>query len=77
MNLVRNHIIYWYNLLQERAAAHSQFSLFGSGIELIGERPIPPEVPDRYMVKGCKYSDRLENKNWPNLVWGRKGEYHA
>lgn len=77
MNLVRNHIIYWYRLLADRAMAEVQLSLFDSELRMDSERQIPPEVPDRYMVKGGKHSDRLKDRGWPNLVWGRKGEYHA
>lgn len=77
MNLVRNHIIYWYSLLQKKLSAPVQLSLFGACETLEGERPIPPEVPDRYMVRGGEYPNRLSEVMWPNLVWGHKGEYHA
>ncbi len=77
MNLVRNHIIYWYGLLDERGLAEVQLSLFPGELVAKDRRPIPPEVPDRYMVRDGKYSNRLSEQRWPNLVWGRKGEYHA
>lgn len=59
MNLVRNHIIYNYRLLSERIARPVQLSLFEGGMDMRGERPIPPKVPDDYMVPGGKYPDRL------------------
>lgn len=76
MNLTRNHIIYFYRLLHERRAAQTQFSLFDAmdgGIE----RPIPPEVPDNYMVAGRKYSHRLAQYKEDKMVWGVKGQYSA
>lgn len=77
MNLVRNHIIYWYGLLDERGMVEVQLSLFPGEEVARDRRPIPPEVPDRYMVRDGKYPNRLSEQMWPNLVWGRKGEYHA
>ena len=74
MNLVRNHIIYWYSLLREKMSAPVQLSLFGTCENLEGERPIPPEVPTRYMIRDGEYPNRLSEAVWPNLVWGRKGE---
>lgn len=71
MNLVRNHIIYWYKMLEDRGAA--QWDLFG---DIAYERPAPPEVPANYMVSGAAYSNRLDWKG-ESLVWGRKGQYHA
>ena len=75
--LVRNHIIYWYDLLDERGLAEVQLSLFPGESVAKDRRPVPPEVPDRYMVRDGKYPNRLSEQRWPNLVWGRKGEYHA
>ncbi len=51
MNLIRNHIIYFYRLLRERRKSRTQFSLFDApgGAP---ERPVPPEVPAGYMVAG-------------------------
>lgn len=77
MNLVRNHIIYWYGLLRKKMSAPVQLSLFGDSEALEGERPIPPEVPEHYMVQDGEYPHRLDNRNLSDLVWGRKGEYHA
>ena len=77
MNLVRNHIIYYYRLLHERQAWQVQISLFDAPAST-RERPIPPEVPDNYMVAGCEHSHRLDKSGWGDkLVWGEKGEYTA
>lgn len=71
MNLVRNHIIYWYKMLEEREAV--QRDLFGN---IAYERPIPPKVPVNYMVREGAYSNRLDWKK-ETFVWGRKGQYRA
>ncbi|MBR2890361.1 MAG: hypothetical protein IKC09_08820 [Oscillospiraceae bacterium] len=63
MNLVRNHIIYHYQLLREKIEQPVQLSLFDTGMDLSGERPVPPKVPDNYMVPGGKYPDRLCTRN--------------
>ena len=77
MNLVRNHIIYYHGLLHERQAGQVQISLFDVPAST-QERPIPPEVPDNYMVAGCEHSHRLDRFGWnEKLVWGEKGEYKA
>lgn len=76
MNLVRNHIIYWHHLLDERRSEGIQVSLFDSAASTPERRPIPPEVPQNYMVAGCTYSDRLKNRGDRPLVWGKRGEYH-
>ena len=77
MNLVRNHIIYYYGLLHERQTAQVQISLVDIPASA-QERPIPPEVPDNYMVAGCERSHRLDKSRWGDkLVWGKKGEYSA
>lgn len=73
MNLVRNHIIYWYRLLNEKHSADTQTSLFDNQTEETPRRQIPPEVPDQYMVAGCEYSNRLNGKYNRSLVWGDKG----
>lgn len=52
MNLVRNHIIYYYRMLQEKLQRPVQLSLFDAGFDLRGERPIPPKVPVDYMAHG-------------------------
>lgn len=71
MNLVRNHIICWYKELADRNLI--QLNLFG---DIVAERPIPPKVPVNYMVRDGAYSHRLDGRR-ENLVWGRKGQYHA
>lgn len=76
MNLTRNHIIYYYRLLHERRTAQTQLSLFDSP-DGVGERPVPPKVPDTYMVAGCHHSERLDKYTRHDLVWGEKGEYSA
>lgn len=75
MNLVRNHIIYWRRLLDERRSEEAQVSLFESAAPAPERRPIPPKVPQNYMVAGCVYSDRLKGRYSQPLIWGRKGEY--
>lgn len=76
MNLVRNHIIYWYRLLDERLSRDVQVSLFESAVLPLEQRPILPEVSNNYMVAGCTYSDRLKDRPDLCLVWGKRGEYH-
>ena len=68
LNLVRNHIIYWYRLLRERTSQTVQLSMFDAGMDLRNERPLPPEVPDKYMVPTGKYPDRLNGK-WDGLIF--------
>lgn len=68
LNIVRNHIIYWYRLLRERTSQTVQLSMFDAGMDLRNERPLPPEVPDRYMVPTGKYPDRLNGK-WDGLIF--------
>ena len=34
LNLVRNHIIYWYRLLRERTSQTVQLSMFDAGMDL-------------------------------------------
>ena len=46
LNLVRNHIIYWYRLLRERTSQTVQLSMFDAGMDLRNERPLPPELPE-------------------------------
>ena len=76
MDLVRNHIIYWYRLLEKRRGECEQVSLFDSTEAMPEERPVPPEVPQNYMVADCAYSDRLKDRHDLCLVWGKQGEYH-
>ena len=37
LNLVRNHIIYWYRLLRERTSQTVQLSMFDAGMDLRNE----------------------------------------
>lgn len=74
MNLVRNHILYRYNQLAE--GGFTLKTLFGEYPE---ERPVPPKVPENYMVKDGRNADRLE-RTWTKAeldrtVWGYSGEY--
>lgn len=68
LNLVRNHIIYFYRFLRERTSKTVQLSMFDAGMDLRDERPLPPEVPDNYMVPNGKYRDRL-NGRYENLLF--------
>lgn len=73
MRLVRNHILYWYGQLAERGFAVRD--LFGGYPD---ERPVPPEVPYGYMVRGGKNAGRVER--WAQymrdeITWGYPGEY--
>ena len=77
MNLIRNHIIYWYRLMDKKKVAETQISLFDSQTPEPPRRSVPPEVSNQYMVAGCKYSDRLDGKYGQPLVWGTKGESQA
>lgn len=77
MNLVRNHIIHWYRLLDEKLGANTQTSLFDTPVLETPRRPVPPEVSNQYMVAGCKHSDRLNGRCVRPLIWGTKGEYQA
>lgn len=74
MNLVRNHIIYYYRKLEEMGIVVR--NLFG---EPVDERPIPPKVPDNYIVQDGKYPERaiLREAKRQAFVWGRSGEYSA
>lgn len=58
----------WYRLLRERTSQTVQLSMFDAGMDLRNERPLPPEVPDRYMVPTGKYPDRLNGK-WDGLIF--------
>lgn len=68
LNLVRNHIIYWYRFLRECTSQTVQLSMFDAGMDLQDERPLPPEVPNNYMVPNGKYRDRL-NGRYENLLF--------
>lgn len=71
LNLVRSHIIYWYRFLRECTSQTVQLSMFDCGMDLRDERPLPPELPDKYMVPTGKYRDRL-NKTWTGLIFDPK-----
>lgn len=86
LNHVRNHIIYYRSILEERRRDEEevQMSLFpvelDADFENTALRPLPPIVPDSYMVPDCLYSKRLDNSvMYQNrLVWGKcRGEYRA
>ena len=49
MNLVRNHIIYYYGALDARQSEATQVSLFDEAPT--PRRPLPPEVSDDYMAR--------------------------
>ena len=73
LNLVRNHIIYGYRILQERLLQESgemQISFFTpSSLDMSQERPVPPEVPDRLMVIEGDHANRLLRWNRDDIVW--------
>lgn len=74
MNLVRNHIIWYYGLLDKKEEEDVQEYLFGD--TKIVRRPIPAKVPDNYMVANCKYSDRLDSSYAVgSLEFGEPGEF--
>ena len=77
MNIVRNHIIFWYMLLDEKRSADAQMSFWNRATTEVSDRPVPPEVSDYYMVAGCEYSDRLADRYASALVWGERGAYRA
>lgn len=77
MNLIRKRIIFMYRLLDERNNSDIQMSIFDSRTEGPPRRPVPPKVPNQYMVAGCKYSDRLKDRYSQALVWGTRGEHRA
>ena len=77
MNIVRNHIIFWYMLLGEKHGVNAQMSLWGDPAMEVRTRPVPPEVSDYYMVAGCEYSDRLADRYASALVCGERGAYRA
>ena len=56
LNLVRNHIINDYGQLKRVMEAPVQLSLFDVGMDMTGLRPIPPELPDGYMVRNGTYA---------------------
>ena len=74
MNLVRNHIIYYYRQLKDIIQRPVQLSLFEGGMDLKGERPIPPRVPDNYMVRNGKHANRLKGRYLGEFTYSMKGE---
>ena len=52
----------------DRTSQTVQLSMFDAGMDLRNERPLPPEVPDGYMVPTGKYPDRLNGK-WDGLIF--------
>lgn len=62
MNLVRNHIIYYYGMLKEVMKQPLQMCLF-SDVAPVNERPVPPEVPNTYMSPTGKYPNRLVGRS--------------
>lgn len=64
INLVRNHIIYWYRQLGEYME-NIQLDLFqpaGYAPEAYGLRKIPPEMDDRWMCPTGEYPNRLDRR---------------
>lgn len=73
LRLVRAHILYWYNQLAERG--FTVRDLFGGFPD---ERPVPPEVPYGYMVRGGENVGRVERwtqRERDEITWGCPGEY--
>lgn len=66
LNLVRNHIIhyrYYLNNLEEPL----QTSLFDALVPA-SSRPLPPEVPNCFMVPNGKYPNRVSRVYYPVLT---------
>ncbi len=61
MNFVRNRIIHLYRLLEDKWDG-VQLSLFEGDMDSSNERPIPPKVPNDYMVPNGKYADRFTRR---------------
>lgn len=49
MNLTRNHILYYYRILDGKTEQGEQLTLFSA--ITTDRRPVPPEVPQDYMAK--------------------------
>ena len=60
LNLVRNHIIHDYRLLREKMQQPVQLSLFDTGMDMKDERPVPPEMPAKWMCPTGRFPDRLK-----------------
>ncbi len=77
LNLIRNHIIRYLQILGERS--EHQLSLFGDAT-VDGIRELPPEVPEGYMVpNGAYFAERVEKlrKFRDNLVFDLNGGENA
>ena len=68
LNLVRNHIIYWYRLLRNVPVQTVQLSMFDAGMDLRNERPLPPEVRTGTWFRPGITLDRLNGK-WDGLIF--------
>ena len=77
MNLVRSHIICYYQLLQDRMNCNVQMSLFAEDMLPQIGRQIPPLVPDTYMVLGDPENNRLSKRIKRDYVFGYPGQYKA
>lgn len=60
LNLIRNHIIYEYRLLQEKLDEPIQTSLFSDYVGIPNARPIPATVPNNYMAPKQRYPERAK-----------------
>lgn len=74
MNLIRNHIIYWYTILKDKLIKERQLSLFEEEAIISHDKSLPPKVPANYLIRNCKYSNRLEGRGM-KLEYGFSGEY--
>lgn len=68
LNLVRNHIIYYRYHLDQLRLATGQTSTTMEAMFPSANRPIPPEVPNCYMVRNGKYPDRVCRVLYPVLT---------
>jgi hypothetical protein len=72
LNLIRNHIVYYREVLYQRRQAKEnvQLSLFGDGIEIGDSRPLPPKVPETFMCpNGAHLESRLRTIGKQNVVF--------
>ena len=77
MNLIRNHIIYWYHILADRTMGTGQISIFDLEIIQNTIRPLPPEVPSRLMIRGGEHPDQYIIRENKDLEWYEAGEYRV
>lgn len=66
LNLVRNHIIYYRHHLTE-LRSNGQVSMLDT-LFPSANRPVPPEVPNCFMVRNGKYADRVCRAYYPVLT---------